>query len=88
MGGGVGDVGEVGGESMSSFAIQSVISTSMSSASSSAGTPSERVEREGAGYCGEVGLGEKSRTGIWRERGLRIGGSGFCAVELEVEGGR
>ena len=79
-------MGEVGGESMSSFAIQSVISTSMSSASSSAITGSERVEREGVGECGEEDLREKSRTGMWRERGFRVGG--FCAVELEVEGGR
>ena len=85
-GGGVDNVGEVGGESMSSFAIQSVISTSVSSASSSAVTASERVEREGVGDCGEEVLREEFRTGRWRERGLSVGG--FCAVEVEVEGGR
>lgn len=79
-------MGEVGGVSISSFAIQSVISTSVSSSSSSAVTASERVEREGVGDGGEEVLREKSRTGIWRARGLIVGG--FCAIGLEVEGGR
>ena len=88
-------MGEVGGDSISSFAIQSVISTSISSpSSSSALTASERVEREGVGDCGDMFFGEmggevfreKSRTGRWRERKLSVGGC--CAVELEVEGGR
>ena len=78
---------------MSSFAIQSVMSTSISSASSSVGTASARVGREGFGVRGDMDFGEggkevlreKSRTGRWRERGLSVGG--FCAVELEVEGG-
>lgn len=86
LGGGVSDMGEGGGESISSFAIQSVMTTSVYSASSSAVTVSVGTESEGVGGCGEEGLREKSRTGMWRERGLSVGG--FWAGEVEVEGGR
>ena len=67
---------------MSSFAIQSVMSTSGSSSARS----SSSVLMASVG--GEDGLREKSRTGMWRERGLSVRGlrvGGFCA---EVEGGR
>ena len=73
---------------MSSFAIQSVISTSGSSSASSSAV---MVSVGGVGEGGEEGLREKSRTGVWRERGLSVRGlsvGGFCAVGVEVEGER
>lgn len=88
LGGGVGDMGEIGGESISSFAIQSVMSTSGSSEEFSvAARGSERVERVEREELRE-GSREKSRMGRWRAKGLSFGGCWFCwEVGLEAEGG-